>query len=59
MSEEKKALKATHTWLKKLEKNYTLKELKSLKELDLRDTKVTDTGVKDLQKVLPECEIIK
>jgi len=33
--------------------------LKALKELNLYKTKVTDTGVKDLQKALPECRIIK
>ncbi len=57
--EEKKALKATQTWLKKLERkeNHTLKELKSLKELDLGSTQVTDAGVKELQKALPGCRI--
>ncbi|HVX11630.1 MAG TPA: leucine-rich repeat domain-containing protein [Pirellulales bacterium] len=31
--------------------------LKKLKLLDLRDTPVTDSGVADLQKRLPDCEI--
>src|SRR5438552_2461631 len=38
-----------------------LKELKDLKKLTLlwlRDTKVTDAGVADLQKALPACKII-
>ena len=34
-----------------------LKDLKNLKELYLADTKVTDAGVADLQKSLPECKI--
>ncbi len=56
MSEEKKALKATQTWLKKLKmKNYTLKKLKSLETLDLYNTKVTDAGISPLKTLeIPE-----
>jgi hypothetical protein len=32
--------------------------LKSLRELDVRDTSVTDEAVKELQKALPECRIL-
>jgi hypothetical protein len=35
-----------------------LKELKQLQSLDLRYTKVTEAGVKDLQDALPECRIV-
>ena len=35
-----------------------LKGLTKLERLDLKDTKVTDAGVADLQKALPNCEII-
>jgi hypothetical protein len=31
--------------------------LKSLRALDLSDTKVTSTGLKELRKALPQCEI--
>ena len=32
--------------------------LKSLQTLDLRDTQVTDAGLKERQKALPDCKII-
>jgi hypothetical protein len=34
-----------------------LKGLKNLKAVNLRATKVTDAGVADLQKALPNCKI--
>ena len=34
-----------------------LKDLKNLTLLDLRLTKVTDVGLKELQEALPKCEI--
>ena len=36
-----------------------LKALTELQELNLRDAKVTDAGVADLQKSLPNCKISK
>jgi hypothetical protein len=36
----------------------SLKDLTQLKILDLSETKTTDAGVKELQKALPNCEII-
>jgi hypothetical protein len=33
--------------------------LKGLQGLDLRRTKVTDTGVAELQKALPDCKIVR
>ena len=36
-----------------------LKGLMELQELNLGDAKVTDTGVADLQKALPNCKITK
>jgi len=36
-----------------------LKHLTNLKYLTLRDTKVTDAGVAELQKALPNCRIRK
>jgi hypothetical protein len=33
--------------------------LKSLQSLDLSRTKVTDAGLKELQKALPDCEIVR
>ena len=34
-----------------------LAKLKELRSLDLSDTKVTEAGVKELQKALPKCQI--
>lgn len=34
-----------------------LAELKGLRKMDLRVTGVTDAGVADLRKALPDCEI--
>ena len=34
-----------------------LKGLTKLQSLDLRNTQVTDAGVKGLQKALPKCKI--
>ncbi len=36
-----------------------LKGLRSLRSLDLSGTKVTDAGVADLQRALPNLEIIR
>jgi hypothetical protein len=36
-----------------------LAALKNLTSLDLSDTRVTDDGVKELQKALPKCKIPK
>ena len=36
-----------------------LAPLKNLTSLNLSDTKVTDAGVKELQKALPNCKIKK
>ena len=36
-----------------------LKGLTRLQKLDLRDTKVTEAGVNDLQKALPNCDIVR
>jgi hypothetical protein len=36
-----------------------LKGLTALRLLDLTNTKVTDAGVKELQKALPELEIVR
>ena len=36
-----------------------LKGLTQLQKLDLANTKVTDAGVKDLQKALPKLEIVR
>jgi hypothetical protein len=33
--------------------------LKGLQTLHVNDTKVTDAGVRELQKALPNCKIIK
>jgi len=35
-----------------------LKGLTNLQTLDLQDTQVSDAGVKELQKALPNCEIV-
>ena len=35
-----------------------LKDLKSLRSLDLSHTKVTDAGLKDLREALPTCNIV-
>jgi hypothetical protein len=32
--------------------------IRSLKELDLRDTAITASGLADLRKALPDCEIL-
>jgi Ran GTPase-activating protein (RanGAP) involved in mRNA processing and transport len=36
-----------------------LASLKNLSKLDLSDTQVTDEGLKELQKALPNCRIIQ
>ncbi len=36
-----------------------LKNLKALTSLNLRETQVTNAGVKDLQKALPNCTIFQ
>jgi hypothetical protein len=36
-----------------------LKELTNLRELFIRNTRVTDAGLKDLQAALPKCRIVK
>jgi internalin A len=48
--------KVTDVGLKKLA---ALNNLKNLKNLDLSQTGVTDAGVKELQKALPNCQITK
>ena len=35
----------------------TLADLRGLKKLDLGKTEVTDAGVAELQRALPDCEI--
>jgi len=49
-------LKETQKWLKKHGKSYSIKELKNLKELDLRRTKVSDIsplkGLKNLKSLM-------
>jgi len=36
-----------------------LKDLTNLEYLDLRETPITDSGVAELQKAVPNCEIIR
>jgi hypothetical protein len=36
-----------------------LKDLKNLRELTIRDTKVTNDGAKEIQDALPMCKIYK
>jgi hypothetical protein len=36
-----------------------LKELKGLTELNILNTQITDTGLKELRSALPKCEILR
>jgi len=47
-------------WPKESRRDYCrFRELTRLKELWLHDTQVTDAGVAELEKALPNCEITR
>ena len=47
----------TQIWLKSFGKDYSIKELRNLRKLDLSETKVSKADVVALKKSLPDCAI--